>query len=81
MIKKIRHLKFPIEQNLAASTQFGWHAWYGYGTAMLQYDTITRMSVFPDYVPLGEEARFPIFQGKRPYPGDSRAFLSDQNHE
>ena len=46
--------------------------WYGYGMAMarlwhdnlnvsLPYGTIMRMSVLPDYVLFGEEARFPIF--------------------
>ena len=27
-------------------------------------------------IPLGEEARFPNFEGKRLYPGDYQAFLS-----
>ena len=43
----------------------------------LLYGTITRMSVLSDYVPLGEEARFPIFEGKRLYPGAPRAFQID----
>ena len=54
---------------------------YGYGTLRhnnldvnVPYETIMRMSILPDYVLSGEEARFPIFGGKRLYPGDPRAF-------